>query len=700
MSRWLAAEPDCLLAANQTVYICAVHSLDGCASARGALVKVDLDGRVGNLTLGVHRPLLPLFEAVVNSFDAIRERGGNHGRIQVTIERGPAQIKTDGRDEPGPVVGFTIEDNGVGFTDENLASFETTDTPWKRAHGGKGVGRLLWLKAFTRAEVESTYLKDEAWRTRRFTFALPAGVADLEDTPASSKSAKTVVRLIGLKSQFQANCPAAVQAIAQSLMEHVLAQLLDASCPDLHVSDATDSAKVNELFKSQVSGARKQSKMTVKGHPIEISTFRLRSSAGNRNRIHYLGHSREVATEALSNHIPDLGDRLQSENGAQVISCYVSGKVLDDHVNSERTAFTLPADSLPLAPDEVSMADIRTSAIAELRGTFGEELERLHKAKLDQIRSYVTTTAPRYRHLLNADRSEIDSIPGGLSEERLESELHRINYTVEQKARRAATELIKRPKGADDHPDYERRFREAVNAVSDVGRSKLADYVCHRKIVLDLLELTLQRGATGKYSLEEAIHELVFPLKADSGEVPVESQNLWVIDERLAYHEYLASDKPLASYDVLQIDGKQRPDIAVFGPAFATVDSGPPFGSVVILEFKRPMRDGIKEDDNPIAQVFDYVRRIRAGAAVDRTGRPIPVGESLPFYGYVIADLTESVSRHAENAGLVRTPDGAGYFGYNPRQATYVEVISYTKLLTDSKKRNRAFFDRLQIPSS
>jgi hypothetical protein len=662
-------------------------------------VKVDLEGRVRNLTLGQHRALLPLFEAVVNSFDAIRECGEKRGRILVSIERGPAQMRTDGKEDPGPITGFAIEDNGVGFNADNLASFETTDTPWKRTHGGKGVGRLLWLKAFDRAEIESTYSLDGGWRTRKFTFSLPSGVVDVADAAASTLVAKTVVRLVGMKSQFQAHCPSTVQGVAQGLMEHMLAQLLDSACPELSVSDATDFAKVNELFTSQVSGARQHSKAVVKGHPIEISTFRLRGGAGGKNRIHYLGHSREVSTEALSNHIPDLGDRLQADNGSQVVSCYVAGKVLDEHVNSERTAFTLPPDSLPLAPDEVSMADIRGSAIAELRGQLGEDLDRLHKAKMEQIRNYVTSTAPRYRHLLNADRSEIDSIPGGLSEERLEAELHRINYGVERRARTAAADLIKRPKGADDHPDYERRFKEAVNAVSDVGRSKLADYVCHRRIVLDLLDLTLQRGTSGKYSLEEAIHELVFPLKTDSGEVPYASQNLWVIDERLAYHEYLASDKPLSSYEVLRLDGKQRPDIAVFGPAFATVDSGPPFGSVVILEFKRPMRDGIKEDDNPIAQVFDYVRRIRAGAALDRTGRPIPVGDSLPFYGYVIADLTESVSHHAENAGLVRTPDGAGYFGYNPRQATYVEVISYTKLLTDSKKRNRAFFDRLQLPA-
>ena len=48
--------------------------------------------------------------------------------------------------------------------------------------------------------------------------------------------------------------------------------------------------------------------------------------------------------------------------------------------------------------------------------------------------------------------------------------------------------------------------------------------------------------------------------------------------------------------------------------------------------------------------------------------------------------------------GLIRTPDNLGYFGYNPSLSAYVEVISYTKLLRDAKKRNKILFDKLNLP--
>src|SRR5947207_1653499 len=98
--------------------------------------------------------------------------------------------------------------------------------------------------------------------------------------------------------------------------------------------------------------------------------------------------------------------------------------------------------------------------------------------------------------------------------------------------------------------------------------------------------------------------------------------NLWVIDEKLAYHYYLASDNRLDEMQqVLASSDQTRPDLLIFSLAAAFADSDYPYSSVVVIEFKRPGRAGYKEDENPIDQVYDYIRQIKAGA-VDRHGRP------------------------------------------------------------------------------
>ena len=53
----------------------------------------------------------------------------------------------------------------------------------------------------------------------------------------------------------------------------------------------------------------------------------------------------------------------------------------------------------------------------------------------------------------------------------------------------------------------------------------------------------------------------------------------------------------------------------------------------------------------------------------------------------------------AENASLISTADGEGYFGYNASRNAYIEVISYDKLIKDAKQRNNILFDKLFRPN-
>ena len=43
------------------------------------------------------------------------------------------------------------------------------------------------------------------------------------------------------------------------------------------------------------------------------------------------------------------------------------------------------------------------------------------------------------------------------------------------------------------------------------------------------------------------------------------------------------------------------------------------------------------------------------------------------------------------------TPDGQGYYGYHRDYRAYYEVIDYNKPLRDSQKRNRIFFEKLNV---
>jgi len=127
------------------------------------------------------------------------------------------------------------------------------------------------------------------------------------------------------------------------------------------------------------------------------------------------------------------------------------------------------------------------------------------------------------------------------------------------------------------------------------------------------------------------------------------------------------------------------------------VNQGAPFSSVVLVEFKRPARDDYNDDENPISQIYKYVGQIKSGKAVDRGGRPISVPPQMPFYAYIIADITDSLRFQAQTANLHSSPDGLGYFGYNNQIGVYVEIISFDKLVSDAERRNAYFFHQLGL---
>ena len=149
---------------------------------------------------------------------------------------------------------------------------------------------------------------------------------------------------------------------------------------------------------------------------------------------------------------------------------------------------------------------------------------------------------------------------------------------------------------------------------------------------------------------------------------------------------------------VIATSAQQRPDIIVCNGGFGFAEEQAPFGSIVIVEFKRPARDDYTDEENPVTQVLGYIRKVREGLAKDRAGRPLNIAEHVPFYCYIVCDITPKLRVSAENANLTPTPDAQGYFGFNSAQRAYVEVISFDKLVSDAERRNRILFDKLNLP--
>jgi hypothetical protein len=174
-------------------------------------------GRIENISLApnVKNAIYPLFEAVMNSIHAIEERFGPDGLAQGRIE-----VTLHG-DEQGEYSGFTVTDNGIGFNADNLTSLRRFDSRKKAKLGGKGVGRLLWLKVSDEAAIRSTFVGvGEQVMTSTFRFTVTDPVSDYTEAPSVRREIGTSVTINPFKSVFASRLPKKADTFANRLIAH------------------------------------------------------------------------------------------------------------------------------------------------------------------------------------------------------------------------------------------------------------------------------------------------------------------------------------------------------------------------------------------------------------------------------------------------------------------------------------------------
>ncbi len=634
-------------------------------------MKLNFQGRIGNVSLPFSRALSPVFEAVVNSIHAIEDAQVNDGSITLRILRNVGEARqltlTGERLTSRSIAAFVVEDNGIGFTGQHYESFETSDTDRKKARGAKGVGRFLWLKAFNSVRVDSIFEEAGEFWQRKFTFSLSAnGIADHELRESALRERRTTVELLAPDSRYEREYPRLAQTIAERIIEHCLSYLLQPTCQSFRLIDDDEDASIDllELYRREVEAKSKRS--DVKCGNVALSVQHVRMIAGelSQHTIHLCAHNRDVQHLPLANYIPYIPPRLKSQDGrAFVYKAYVASAFLDERVNAERTGFNLAREGdlqSQTEPTEEALINRIVDAASIELGPLLNEVEDRIKQRIGEV---VTKHYPEYRPILKNVDSHIREFKEHADDREIVSKLNEIQFREDIEAREEVRQLLAeadpKVRNSEKYIKLQKAYAEKAH---DLAQSRLAQCVIHRRIILDLMQAYLSIEENGKFPKEDKIHELIFPLRVTSDDISWERQNLWIVDERLVYHRFLASDKPIASFAENRKD-KDEPGLFVLNhPAVFTASSDVPLNSVLIVEFKRAERTQF--DQNSIQQVLGYVRKLRDAKIRDARGRTVNVHPDAAFTCYIIADLTKQLRQMAEEASLDPTPDMAGYFGF------------------------------------
>ncbi len=669
----------------------------------------NLSGRIRNTNLPLSHGLMPVFEAVVNSIQAIEDsENSKNGRIFLEIVRKESVLDNLDEDLESPISDFIITDNGCGFNEENYKSFQTLDSDYKIKKGCRGLGRLMWLKVFDSAAVTSTYLEDkQEYKKRKFLFTSQKAISDDSVSHDSENKLQTIVSLNGFDANYRDHVPRKLNIIADNLLEHALWYFVrEGSSPEIIIKDENREINLSNLFDSYMKDSAVSESITIKGHVFELTHIKFRnikSSYKTDHKLAWCASNRLVKEEKIkSDAISGLYDSLKDEMGEFYYTCYITSPYLDERVVSERTGFNIEEDSEDMY-DNLSFKTLRQAVIAKSSEFLKPYLQENIQAGKERIDRFVSEKAPQYRSIINHINEKALAIDPKMTDEKLDLHLHSQKYKIENQLL-AEGHKIMQPKVAESMEDYKVRLDGYLQKVDDIKKSDLAKYVSHRRVIIDLFKNSLNAINEGKYEKEEVIHKLIVPMTVDSDEIDNLDSNLWLIDERLAFHNYLASDKTLKSMPITEETATKEPDILslrVFDEPILVSDRKPPLASITVVEIKRPMRNDIsdKEDKDPISQCLNYLDKVRNGKVKTKSGRPIPNSKDIPGYCYILCDLTETMINRCKERDLMPTSDNMGYFGYHKTYGAYIEVISFDQLVIGATERNNAFFSQLGIPS-
>lgn len=679
----------------------------GTFSQGGAVMETNLEGRIKNTSRKESQDLFPLFEAVVNSIHAIEEYhdiGVPSGYIRVEIIRQDTGYLFDeptNRKEKA-IVGFKIVDNGVGFNEENLKSFNTLDSDHKQQKGCRGIGRLLWLKFFAMAKISSIYKANGLLFRRSFSFNSARGVHNEENTEALINSKmETCVTLDGFNGKTSVHKN--LKTIAWELLEHCLWFFLRGENGlSILVADSDKDILLNNLYDDFVAKNIYQEKIIIKNIDFFLFHIKLKRNIKNASNICYCADDRPVKYTSIIPKLSGFHGTITESGISFHYMCMVSSEYLDANVSSDRDRFDgINDEPSEILPDEISFAEMERAVLENIEAYLKNDIERGLQESRARLLKFVVETAPRYRSLVNIMEEKKFDIDPSFSDSELELALHKELYKVESEVLEEGHEILCVPDEMTD--EYKARLAQYMKKIETLKQSDLASYVAKRRVVIDLLGKHLEMKSNGKYSMEESIHQLIVPMRKDSNEFAADEDNLWLIDERMVFHHYLASDKKISSMHLEAATSMKEPDlchIQMFDTPLLVSESQTNPTSITIVEFKRPMRENISnEKDDPLTQVLKYLEDIRAGRRFNDSGRPLIGLSDAPGFCYIICDLTSEYSQRCHNThDLTLGYDKKSFFGYRKNLHAYIEIISYDALVERARQRNQAFFDKLGLP--
>lgn len=543
---------------------------------------------------------------------------------------------------------ITISDDGEGFTAENLNFFDEICTSHKDNIGGKGVGRLAFLKYAKKVEIKSQFETESV----AFPYTPEFKLEDVKKSPGGG-TLSTTITLSDLKDKINTQVAKLVNSICDDL--RLLLFLKHQSGQAIKLTFTHNSKQpFDELFVFSGEDIKSELDREFDFDGIHFKCYAFRDEAPRKGIVALLCADEICIEEYVISRRFDICRHL----------IFVTSDYFNRNSDIERQSLKLPktdeqVDMMSPISREKLMPRIHQECLSMIDESAAGDIEQFKNENVQKLRKYYPfikmTSLGGNAALLDADE---------------------VVKTYRAQQARNEDQVVE---------NLEAGKTPSWDDVSHLASEDLARFIVHRALVIDSL------ANMPPTSAEDAIHNAILPKRGNGAEI--RDNNVWLVDDKFLSYSSIFSDETLSKIvqqvgDSVESKQHRRPDVA----AFFSKDSDNQPNKLVIIEFKKPGAD-IFENNKALQQC-----RLYAGELSDR----IPTVREV--FAFSIVEIDDEFYRDMKQTGfkdVFSLNDRVVYndflIGSKSETPLHLYVMPASSLIKDAKARNRVFEEVLQF---
>ena len=673
--------------------------------------------------------LQPIFEAISNSLEAT---SGKDDIITIRINK----AKTLNQEQYS-FLSIDIIDTGIGFNDDNFGRLRRLYDESK-GQNNFGTGRVQYLHFFNNTDIYSVFeeeglkykrrivlsknfyatQKSVIWSSEKEVVDIDTPIGTMvsfyyplsdEDKEKYNELTTTELRdriLIHYLSRFCLNR----DNLQQIKLEYYINSICDKDSvqvitgKDIPQPDYTDSVQVNY---SKISVDGNTIIKTPNTEEFIINSYSLPCSIQKRNEVNLTSKNETVEVSGIDFSIIKDSPKINNSYLLFLISSsYLTQQ--DSDLRGQLAIYSkkdfLKKRNLFSGEEQILTDDIEEKVTSSIT---------THYKSISKVKESFESQIDELAEMFSLDRRILNEVgyKAGDSDQSILKKVYEYNADISAKHDAGIKSVMDSLKElTPSSKDFKKKLNEKVKKVTElvpqINRTELVRYISKRKVILDLMQKTLdkqldcqQKNSKGKkINHESFLHNILFSQHSDD---PLDS-NLWMINDdfihykgiseselrnikvenELFFREDLTKEEleELTAYNRDKLGN--RPDILLF----------PKEHKCIIIELKSMDADVSKF----VSQVSQYAGLIRQYAK-DRF-------EITTFYAYLIGESFTLNEVKRANPFFKK----AYYFDYlfcpnypvdggeNRRDGEmYIEVIKYSTLLERAVFRNKIFTNKI-----